>query len=548
MSVRELTTTPRSLGPAIRAETPRDMQRRLMIRAVIAVVALGVLVRAALTITTQFPINDGGLFYAFVVEYAKDWPHLPTTVLYNGYEIPFAYPPLSFFGGAVLVHLGVDPMSVVHYAPIVMNIVYSVLCIAFLVAARVPLNVTLFASVLFMFVPRSYEWLVMGGGLSRGLGSIAFVAAMIALQIGARVSAADRPLRLWLVHACAGLFVGLAVLSHLEWGVLAAGGTLISVGLTAGSFRRFVARSFVTGMVAVVVVLPWVVSVYMTHGLQPFLSASHTSEVGGMGHVYNLLNFVLHPLYLGPFVLLGIYVSWRRRDMLWLALSIAALVLTPRQSLTPAAFFKSVVAGYALVYAVELISATVDRFRRTARGTRWPVMRVATQGSLLALAWLGITALALTNSALFLMASKKASTLTPAQRAAMAWVAREAPGSRFVIVDEDDWYEDKVAEWFPVLANALNLGTVQGSEWLPDDRFKVLGDVEHTVRDAKSCDALINALPDYRGDYDYVWVQAYPASKVRNRPSVRPDCFENSGRFGEVFRNPAVVIFRKRAA
>ena len=546
MTAREITLAPRSRAslPAC-AEMPTDAQRKLMIQAVIGTVAVGVIVRAALAIVTNFPINDGGLFYAFIVQYAKDWPNLPAAVLYNGYTIPFAYPPLSFFGGAALVHLGVNPIDVVHYAPIVMNIVYSILCVALLVAARVPLNVTLFASLIFMFVPRSYEWLVMGGGLSRGLGSIAFVASMLALQIGARATE-DRPLKLRVAHAVAGLFVGLTVLAHLEWGLLAAGSTLISIGLTTRTLRQFISRSFAVGAIAIVVVLPWVVRVYEVHGLQPFLSASHTSEIGGMSHIDNLQSFLFNPRFLCPFILLGIYASWRSGDRLWLALSVAAFVLTPRQALTPAAFFKSVLAGYALAYLVEWAFVVLDRFGRE-RGTRWP-MRVATRGYLYAVVWIFIAILVARNSAHFLMDSKTASTLTPAQRAAMAWVAREAPGSRFVIVDEDAWYEDKVAEWFPVLADAVSLGTVQGTEWLPDERFRRLGDVEHTVRDAKTCQALLDALPLYGGEPTYVWVQAYPASAERNRPSVRPECVEASDGFVEVFRNPAVIIFRKRAA
>jgi hypothetical protein len=127
----------------------------------------------------------------------------------------------------------------------------------------------------------------------------------------------------------------------------------------------------------------------------------------------------------------------------------------------------------------------------------------------------------------------------------MAWVAREMPGSRFLIVDDSNWYEDKVAEWFPVLADAVNVGTVQGTEWLPGERFRRLKEIERTVKSAKTCRALIASLPLYGGDLGYVWVQAHPASAETGKPSIRPECFEKNDSLVEIYRNPDVIIFRK---
>ena len=53
----------------------------------------------------------------------------------------------------------------------------------------------------------------------------------------------------------------------------------------------------------------------------------------------------------------------------------------------------------------------------------------------------------------------------------MAWVAENTPAdSTFLVISERFWAGDRVAEWFPVLAQRHNLDTVQGTEWLPKDR------------------------------------------------------------------------------
>ena len=73
-----------------------------------AVIAAAVAFRLWLMAATDFPINDGALFYEFVRGTAASFPGLPARVDYNGFSLPFAYPPLSFWIGALLTKGGVD--------------------------------------------------------------------------------------------------------------------------------------------------------------------------------------------------------------------------------------------------------------------------------------------------------------------------------------------------------------------------------------------------------------------------------------------------------
>ena len=52
---------------------------------------------------------------------------LPDDVSYNGLVLPFAYPPLALWVGALLTKLGFDSLGVVRTMPILMSIGYVVL-------------------------------------------------------------------------------------------------------------------------------------------------------------------------------------------------------------------------------------------------------------------------------------------------------------------------------------------------------------------------------------------------------------------------------------
>jgi len=57
----------------------------------------GSLIRCIPTLVANFPINDGGLFYLMVEKLQEAHYILPSNITYNGFEIPYAYPPLAIY-------------------------------------------------------------------------------------------------------------------------------------------------------------------------------------------------------------------------------------------------------------------------------------------------------------------------------------------------------------------------------------------------------------------------------------------------------------------
>ena len=144
-----------------------------------AALMLAVGVRAFLVLSRDFPLNDGALFVRMTDELAANGFRLPTTTSYNDAGIPFAYSPLAFYGGAFLhAALGVDLVDVVRFVPLV----FSALCaVAFWLLARdlIPSRVVVTTALcIFAVLPRSFLWLIMGGGLTRAPG---FFFAILAL-------------------------------------------------------------------------------------------------------------------------------------------------------------------------------------------------------------------------------------------------------------------------------------------------------------------------------------------------------------------------------
>src|SRR4029450_438849 len=97
-------------------------------------------------------------------------------------NLPFAYSPLGFYPPAFLHAAGgFDLIGLFRVLPLV----FSCLCVlAFYLLARdlAPTRSTLIASlVTFAVLPRSFLWLIMGGGLTRSLG---FCFAMLTLWEG----------------------------------------------------------------------------------------------------------------------------------------------------------------------------------------------------------------------------------------------------------------------------------------------------------------------------------------------------------------------------
>lgn len=150
-------------------------RKMLLVLCLTLSVTLGLLVRIPYFFKYDFALNDGALFVQMADAVRSNSYVLPATVSYNRTEIPFAYPPISFYLIAFLSDLfNFNILDVVRYMPLVFNILsigVFILLASQLIKSKL---VLLYTSIFFPLIPRSYEWLIMGGGVTRSVGFFCF--------------------------------------------------------------------------------------------------------------------------------------------------------------------------------------------------------------------------------------------------------------------------------------------------------------------------------------------------------------------------------------
>lgn len=451
---------------------------------VAAAVALGFLVRALYVVTADFPLNDGGMFYVMVRELQAAGYRLPAFTSYNGLHVPFAYSPFGFYVAGILDQLTpLGLFGVFRFLPLA---VASLTIVAFYLLARSVLESreTVAASVFaYALLPSDFAWLIMGGGLTRSFG---FLFAILALH------------RVWLLYThrswrhvpLAALFCALTVLSHLGTAPF----VVFSIGvffLARGRHRFGVAASLAVGVLTLLLTAPWWWTVVSTHGLEPFLAAQRSGAAGGYAGLRNLVVLVLRlgwgttheslfPVLL-VLALLGLVRSLMTRRFLlpgWLAL----LVVVEHRALP--LYSSLAIAMLAGTGVTEVLlpalraDAGAGRFRRAA-----PVFALAFLAGYSTLS--AVTGVKRAPSAL-VGETHVLAALTAADRSAMQWVSTATPrSSRFLVVtghgwepgtvwawgSRTGWQDDRVSEWFPVVAGRVSVATPQAYEWLPNGAF-----------------------------------------------------------------------------
>jgi hypothetical protein len=464
---------------------------------------LGLAIRAPASAAAGFPLNDGGLFYQMVLDLGRTWPALPETTSYNGLEVPFAYPPLGFYlGSALHGWLGIDVMRVVPVAAAVLTVP------AFLLLARGILGAgaaAWVATIAFALIPRSFEWMTMGGGLTRAPG---LLLAIVALWLTHRMLV--RPGR-WDVLAT-GACGGLVVLTHPQAALfIAISGALLL--LAVGRNRAALARASVAVAIAAAVVAPWLVTVLIRHGPDPVLSASAT-QPGPLIGLLSLLSFQVtgSRLFdvLGLLTAMGLLAAVLRRRWLLPAWLVVLMVLDSRGGATYASVPAAMLIGTGVV---ELLGRMPQGWSGSSlRAKRVPI----TVGALL-------LALALVDAAGSQQApSWPGVALSDAQRDAMSAAGELAPDAEYLVVSGRLWAVDATAEWFPTLAGARSAGTVQGHEWLGRDAFRSRLEASAALRECANAGS--GCLSEWSEAWGITFTHVFVPKGSLSGPLGDPDC------------------------
>jgi hypothetical protein len=268
----------------------------------------------------SFPLNDGGFWFVFASKITQAGYSLPTSVSFNGSELPVTYPPAAGYLLAGLSDLtGVGILRLQVWLPMTAYVIavgiFTYLSFSYFASQ----SVAVLSSLLFPLLMYSHRWVVMGGGVSRGLGLV------FQLWIWTVASQLGRRSGVWR-HVLLGILLACLVLSHpigALWGVLGriilGWGAFQYLGLEVASCLLFLA--------------PWLVVMWSRHGLEPYLHA-----FGSSGVFVNPLSALLFDpqrfaggdLVLGGFLVFGLLTLICRGMFQLPILFVAGVVLDPR--------------------------------------------------------------------------------------------------------------------------------------------------------------------------------------------------------------------------
>jgi hypothetical protein len=546
-----------------------------------AALLTGFVVRAVHIVSADFPLNDGGLFYVMVQELERAHYRLPEFTSYNSLGIPFAYPPLGFYIAGFLHQF--TPLSLIDIFRLLPLIVTTLTIAAFALLARDLLgnNETAIAAVFaFALIPRSFIWLLMGGGITRSFG---FLFAILALHQVYLMYTRQR----WAFFVPAALFGGLTLMSHL--------GTvpflLFSIALfflAYGRHKHGVLSSIALGIGMLAVSAPWWATIVATHGFGPFVAANASGSsifsdsdarratLGWLAHLgvgSSTGGSTAEPLFpiLGTMALLGALYSVSRKRFLLPVWWLTIIMFDTRAGATYAVVPVAMLAGLGITHVLfSVLSSNRDHdspLIRTSRNVHerlWVQRRASWRSSLLphsfpillyvfiySYAVLGAVSTKLTPAS----ETRNLATLSKEERAAMQWVAATTPpSSRFVVVPENEWTGwniSKTSEWFPVLAERSSVGTVQGYEWLPNGGFRKQVNNFKPLR--KCASGTVKCLDDWSRQTAMEFTHVYiPQPSLSAAESYLLCCellissLKDDSRYELLYSGPGAVVFAKR--
>ncbi len=440
----------------------RDHSGGRLLLPLLASVGIAILVRVP-ALAAGFPVVDGGLFHAMILDIQAARFALPLTTSYNGGALPFAYPPLALYAGALLDALGPwTALDVLRWLPLALNLLAIP---AFYRLARLLLGRGRdadFAVFAFVLLPESFRWFIMGGGLTRSAG---FLFALLTLS--ELVLLLRGPGRRHVVLT--GIFGGLTLLSHpqMAWFALISAVVFLLLGpgrAALGRTRAGLLRCAAAGAIALLVSAPWWLTVIARFGPGTLAAAASHGWAAYSGLVKLFLTGgtaePLMPLLLGS-AILGLVAC---RSCRWLgAWALAVFALDSWLPELGAAVPVALLAGTGLGTGLDILGSSAGA-ARPVRYVRAAILVYATFAGLL-------------------FAVNALPALSPGEQAAMGWAAENTePGSRFLVISGDRWGDDRSAEWFPALSGRISANTVQGYEWAGGSQFARRVDASQALR------------------------------------------------------------------
>ena len=490
-----------------------------------------------------FPINDGGLFYLITKAIQQGGYILPKYVHYNGLEIPFAYPPLGFYFAGIISDILRTPLiEIFRWLPAV---VLSISIYAFYVFAERLMGSSIqagIAAIIYALLPRAITWLIMGGGVTRSLGQLFLI--ITAYNVFMLFSNGQRKY-LWLSI----LSSSLVCLTHPE-ATIHTIGIAILLWFFKGRNKKGGIHAILVATGTLILTSIWWLPVILRFGIAPFFSAAQTSLHNYLFIVY----FFTIPFSDEPyltiiilFAVIGIAVSFAKRDFLLPAFYVLPFIIEPRNAANVNTIPMSMLASVALC---QLILPGLSHFEEKRLSVQYQNSFQSRSGKIL-MAYLMIVMFV---GMLYFSIHLSAMRVSEENLKAFEWVSENTPiDSHFIIMTGNtDLFRDWTQEWFPAISDRISLTTIQGQEWLDGifftERVSNIQSLQRCISDASPLECVELQAKKLDSGYDYIYISKSATdgndSYTRGDELIF-DMLQDQNRYTMIYKTDEVAIFEK---
>lgn len=512
----------------------------------LAALLFGGFLRFSPVLQAGFPINDGGMFYSMIEELHANQFILPKYTSYNLLDIPYTYPPLGFYLGALLKALGIDTLLVLMFLPATVStlsiLAFFRLAYQFFEASWLKSSM---AALAFALLPHSFSTSVMGGGLTRSLGQFFLLLFLASFLQSCRNPKSTRAI------VYSGIFGGLSLLSHPETSVhaLTTGGL---IWLFFARNRAGILSATIIAILVLAVASPWWAVVLWQHGPTPFANAlqtgGHSLFFSNLGKLISF-QFGEEPLFpvITAFGIIAILYQLARKEYflsLWMFLPFLTHPRSPGAiAIYPLLFLFSIAVTEILLPALQ----KSDRRKEDNHPGR-PLLQKS------------VFIVAGTITVYLLLAGLTYSTclssyhLPASERETMQWIKNHTPEqSRFLMLSltkEPMLFNS--AEWFPTLTNRHSLLTLQGREWTQGDDFSEMwqsyGQWNTCLYKDIHCLESLTRKNNIEFEYIYISTQTGSCStetkwKDMHLPMINE--LQQSAQYHLLYENEGAILFSK---
>ncbi len=485
----------------------------------------GALIRLYFVLIADFPLNDGGMFYSMVENLIDNKFIIPRYTTYNHSGIPYAYSPFTFYIAAGLYSLlGIPLIEIFRFLPWLLSAISIPL---FYILSRNILNQNkpaILSLAVYILSPRSFQALILGGGLTRAAGLLFSLSALIMIT---RYYKTGIKKNLYF----AGIFFGICLLSHMEFAVFTLISSLVFM-LSIGKNKKFVIPTLSFGIIGILIASPWWAHVIRLHGFAPFISALQSNPHDAITTAQlGLIAYTAEPKFniFFTFSLIGALYLFIRKEYGLLIWTLMILGTATRQSHTFLFMPLAMMAGY----SIHLLSQQIK--------IKYQIVLVSM-----------ILALIFSFISTFGHEFTPFDYLRKPERTAMSWINNNTGvESEFIVVSSYPdwaWFLDTTSEWFPALAKRKSLATVQAYEWLPD----FSGRLKLNSKFKRCNDYDLNCLNQLILDTELRYTHIYISKKTKLEPDLPACCtllinsIGRSADFRLIFENEGVLVYERK--